>query len=358
MSALEFLVSQISNISNRSSNVLDLVFVNEPNDFSICEDSNTIIEKEQQDPSHKPYEIKVDYSIQSSCNVEVIYCYNSGHYDRLSAQMEDVNFQHEFSVRDLDSAYEFFVRTVKRMIDQNVPTIRVKKYSNRPKWWTSELQHLKNSRDKLFKRKGNGALTLEYERALKDFNELNDRLHHDHLIRVQENIKNDPAAFWKFARINGGIDAYPNQMSYGDKVGRTTNEIVGLFADYFESIYVNDEEPWEFDDVYEVTSDSVDIEVSLFDVENAIQSKWNSGAGPDEIKPLVVKKCSTASVWPIWLLYQKTFEEGKTPAAMKISKIVPVYKRKGDKATIRCAAWFSQQKICCNKLIESVRTGI
>ncbi|XP_037033033.1 uncharacterized protein LOC119072019 [Bradysia coprophila] len=190
--------------------------------------------------------------------------------------------------------------------------------------------------NKVFLNECNGALTLEYERALKDFNELNDKLHHDHLIRIQENIKSDPAAFWKFARINGGIDAYPNQMSYGDRVGRTTNEIVDLFAEYFESIYVNDEEQWEFDDVFVASSDSVDIEVSLFDVENAIQSlKWSSGAGPDEIKPFVVKKCSTAFVWPIWLLYQKTFDEGKIPAAMKMSRIVPVYKRKGDRAEVK-----------------------
>ncbi|XP_037030196.1 uncharacterized protein LOC119070020 [Bradysia coprophila] len=258
MSALEFLdkmmsmtLSQISNISNRSSNVLDLVFVNEPNDFSICEDRNTIIEKEQQDPSHKPYEINVDYS----CNVEVktIYCYNNGHYDR---------------------------------------------------------------RDKLFKRKCNGALTLEYEIALKDFNKLNDRLQHDHLIRIQENIKNDPAAFWKFARINGGIDAYPNQMSYGDRVGRTTNEIVDLFAEYFESIYVNDEEPWEFDDAFVASSDSVDIEVYLFDVENAIKSlKLSSGAGPDEIKPR-----STRAKYRLQLRYRELYTGTK---------------RKGDRAEVK-----------------------
>lgn len=344
-SALEFLdkmltlpMFQLSNIQNRYTNVLDLVFVNETSEFRIREDSNTIVERDQQDPSHKPYEINVDYSAESSCNVEVktIYCYKRGNYERLCAQLEAINFQHEFNMRDVDSAYEFFIRTVKDLVDRNVPTIRIKKYSNKPKWWTSELQHLKNRRDKLFKRKSDAASTLEYEQALNEFNELNDRLYQNHINRIQENIKSDPAEFWKFARINGGNDKYPSRMNYGDKTGLSTSEIVNLFAEYFESIYVRDEEPWEFEDIYTEMNNAVDVQVSLFDIDKAISKlKNNSGAGPDGLKPIVVKICSSAMVWPIWLLYRKSFEEGKIAKGMKMSRVVPVYKRKGDKSNVK-----------------------
>lgn len=63
--------------------------------------------------------------------------------------------------------------------------------------------------------------------------------------------------------------------------------------------------------------------------------KWKSGAGPDETKPLVIKKCSSAMVWPFWLLYRKSFDEGKIAEAMKISRVVPVYKRKGPKTDVK-----------------------
>ena len=125
-------------------------------------------------------------------------------------------------------------------------------------------------------------------------------------------------------------------MQFGESVAKSKSDIVNLFASYFESIYVKDDEPWEFEDIYVESGEAVDIHVSLFDIESAIhQLKWKSGAGPDEIKPLVIKKCSSAMVWPIWLLYQKSFDEGKIPEAMKLSRVVPVYKRKGSKTDVK-----------------------
>lgn len=329
---------QISNVCNRYSNVLDLVFVNEPSDFNLCIESNCIIDGQQQDPSHIPYEINVDYSEQLSNNVEVItvYQYTKGNYERMCAQLEGINFQHEFMSRDIDSAYEFFVQTMKALIDQNVPKVKVKKYSNKPKWWTSDLQRLRNRCAKLSKRKLGVEPTPEFVKSLAEFNDLKDRLYNEHVLRIQENIKNDPAEFWKFARINRGVERYPNEMHLDGNVGKSTNEIVNLFAEYFESIHVRDEESWEFDDVYVVPSDCEEVSLSMLDIDDAIQSlKWKSGAGPDGIKPMVIKMCSSAVVWPMWLLHQKAFDGGKIAEAMKVSRVVPVYKGKGDKKDVK-----------------------
>lgn len=80
----------------------------------------------------------------------------------------------------------------------------------------------------------------------------------------------------------------------------------------------------------------MEIDISLFDIESAISSlEWNSGAGPDELSPYVIKKCETAIVWPIWLLYQKSVDEERIPDAMKVSQTVPVYKRKGVKSDVK-----------------------
>ena len=340
--ALDFLekmlslpLSQLSNFRNKASNVLDLVFVNNPNDFTLCDDKFSIIDSSQQDPFHIPYEINVDYSACESINVELvtIYQYARGNYERMCMQLEAVNFQHEFNMRNVDDAYEFFCRTMKNIVDQNVPKVTIKKYTNKQKWWTSELQRLKNRRDKLYKRKSNDAESMNnYEIALNEFNELSKRLEDEYHHRIQENMKSDPAEFWKFARMNRGVDKYPNEMRYNEKIAKTKAEIVNLFADHFESICVPDDEPWNFDDVYVPLSGAVDIDISLFDIEAAIYSlKWKSGAGPDGLKPLIVKSCASVITWPIWLLYQKSFDAGKIAKAMKLSRIVPVYKRKGDK---------------------------
>ena len=73
----------------------------------------------------------------------------------------------------------------------------------------------------------------------------------------------------------------------------------------------------------------------MFDVEAGINSlKWKSGAGPDQLSPYVIKMCTSTVVWPIWLLFQKSFDVGKIPDTLELSRIVPIYKRKGEKSNV------------------------
>lgn len=146
---------QLSNIVNAANNVLGLLFSNVPDCISICEDQSGIINAKQQDLSHRPYEISIDYcgkNLMAAVETE-IFCYKKGNYERMSEQIESINFQHEFNMRNPDEAYEFFVAKLNELILNNVPKTVVKKWPNRPEWWSNELQNLKNRRDKAFKRK-------------------------------------------------------------------------------------------------------------------------------------------------------------------------------------------------------------
>lgn len=96
----------------------------------------------------------------------------------MSMQIEAVSFQHEFRIRDVDSAYEFLCETMRTLVDRNVPKVMVKEFGSKPKWWTPQLQRLKNHRDKLYKRKNQDAKSMNcYEAALSEFSELCSRLH-------------------------------------------------------------------------------------------------------------------------------------------------------------------------------------
>lgn len=37
--------------------------------------------------------------------------------------------------------------------------------------------------------------------------------------------------------------------------------------------------------------------------------------------------CADSIVWPIWLLFQKSFEGGIVPERLKLSRVVPVFKK-------------------------------
>lgn len=329
---------QLSNIQNAASNVLDLLFVNDYVDVRIAVDQSMIIERSQQDICHMPYEILFEYSKRSIINQREkvnILCYKRGNYQRMCRQLDGVNFAHEVNRRNVNSAFDYFFDVMDTITRANVPSVTVTTNTNRPKWWTNELQRLKNVRNKLYKRKLRGGDESEYLAALNRFDKLNEHLRTDYVTRVQANIASDPSAFWNYAKLNSKSSAYPNEMRYNENVGTTPQAIVESFADHFESIYVPDEEEWSFEGVYQSQPSFTEIAVSLFDIERAVGSlKWGGGLGSDMISPYVVKKCVDSIVWPIWLLFQKTMEGGVIPERLKLSRIVPVFK-KGDKADIK-----------------------
>lgn len=109
-----------------------------------------------------------------------------------------------------------------------------------------------------------------------------------------------------------------------------------MFADFFEGLYVKDEIPVDFDEVYgEEPNDAWEVcSTGMFDIENAIDNlDVKSSAGPDDIAPIFMKKCVDGLVWPLWILHRKQMELGTISSKLKISKVVPVYKKKGKKMT-------------------------
>lgn len=323
---------QMSNVQNKSGNVLDLVFSSSFDDVHVTVDRSALIERDQQDLYHEPYEIIIDcyeYKSHEKSWIET-YNYKRGDYQSICRLLKSVNFAHIYNGMNVENAFTHFYEVVLNAIDDYVPKIRIRKYSSKPKWWNKEIQQRKNRRDKLYKRRNNGNAShlKEYEIALDDFNQTCAVRQSEYIDEVQRNIASNPKEFWKFARLSSKTSNYPGQMNYGGRHADTTANIVELFADYFESLYTRDEIPWNFDEVFCEQNGAKDINVSLFDIEAAINSlKWSKNAGLDGLAPHVIKMCVGDIVWPIWLLFQKTFECSIIPGRIKASKVIPIYKK-------------------------------
>lgn len=167
---------QLSNIENIANNLLDLVFVDEPARVMVCEASTAI--SVPTDAFHRPLVITVAVE-KHTADAEIIeiYCYNRGNYARMNRELNSFNFAQEFNSLNVDAAYELFHTVLNRLLNENVPKIQIKVKSNRPKWWTQQLQTLKNRKNTLYKRKQVGQITDEYVNALKEFDELHGKLH-------------------------------------------------------------------------------------------------------------------------------------------------------------------------------------
>lgn len=324
---------QLSNEKNAFNNVLDLVFVNEIGDFDMEVDKARIIGRNQQDPAHVPYEITFTYCKKDTSmknRKTQVVCYKSGHYERMRQQLEQINFQHEINSRDIDSAMSFFHSTMETLVINNVPTKTITLNDNKPVWWNKRLQRLKNRRDKLYKRRHyNVAAKNHYEDVMREFDDLSEKTFQRYIDNVQADMALNPAEFRNFVKVNRkSTSSYPTEMYLHETNGSTPNQIVDLFADFFESSYVPDDLNWSFEDVYQTPLSYEEIDVSLHDIETAIHLlKWKGGLGPDAISPFVIKMCAESLTWPLWLLFQKMFEGGRIPSALKTARVVPVFKK-------------------------------
>lgn len=333
---------QLSNIKNIASNVLDLLFVNDLGDIQLCQASVAITELVGIVRFHPPLEITFEYqatenSSSSSSNETVeVFVYSRGNYERMTQQLNAINFAHIFDRMDVVSAFDYFYCLMDRLIMENVPRTKRKKKNNKPKWWTRELQKKKNKRDKMYKNKPKNIMTPEYTEALKDFNILQDSAYNEYIAEVQENIFSNPSEFWSYAKMKQNKPVYPSEMKFNGRKCDHPEQIVELFADFFESIYERNDGETNFDDIYHnEPDDSIEINLTMLDIERAINQLETKGSSvPDNLPTAIIKNCIDGIVWPLWILYQKTYEVGSIDSRLKMSRVIPVFKKKGSRINI------------------------
>jgi len=51
----------------------------------------------------------------------------------------------------------------------------------------------------------------------------------------------------------------------------------------------------------------------------------DKSAGPDDVHPMLLKKCATAVAEPLSIIFNKSFVDGHVPADWKKANIVPIY---------------------------------
>lgn len=61
-------------------------------------------------------------------------------------------------------------------------------------------------------------------------------IYNEYINQVEENILENPAEFWSYAKIKQKKTKYPIEMHYDGRKSDTPEGIVESFADYFESV--------------------------------------------------------------------------------------------------------------------------
>lgn len=302
---------QLNHISNDAGNYLDLMFTQNECLFSINHAPATLTNIKQTDSPHPPLEIAVNVSLTAQQTDEFIeiYAYSKGNYQNIINDLNRINFAEVFHGMSTDDAFDYFYSILNDTINKNVPLVKIKCNKNKPKWWNTELQKLKNKRNKEWKRSNGDSSNVQYKKALNDFNDRNEEIYTNYINEIQSQFKSNPSMFWKFARERTKSAAYPSVMSYNDKTADTSQNIANLFADNFKTYYSADDKNIDLVRILSRCSDDAnEIQISMFDIENTINDKikFNGAVGADGISPKFIHMCKDSLIWPLWILYQKT----------------------------------------------------
>ena len=216
-----------------------------------------------------------------------------------------------------------------------------------PKKWKKKrkdktLRHLRSRRRKLNKRMvdAKGKMKLKFEeligRATLDIKVHVKKKQLGEEERVAAAVKVNPKFFFSHAKSLSKVKSTVAPLARKDGLLTTDPKEK---AEILQSQYVKVfSDPGEVDpevaveQIIEGEAEISDITFTKEDIERALgELKPNSAAPPGDIPSIVLKNCRQSLSYPIWVIWQSSFESGTIPSVMKEQFICPIFK-KGDRS--------------------------
>ena len=152
-----------------------------------------------------------------------------------------------------------------------------------------------------------------------------------------ETIKSNPKYFYSYAKRSSKNKSSiaPLQTPEGtltndaqEKAELLQTQYVGVFSDP-QAADLDKSLSWVQPNV---TDTLEDLHFSTKDIEDALSELDPYSAAPDhDIPAMILKACKTELAYPLWLMWDKSFQSGIIPPDLKLQEISPIYK-KGSKA--------------------------
>lgn len=335
---------QINGVYNICSNLLDLVFVNVPNECTV----NRV------DPVTLP-EDRYHPTIEISCNIQGLdcaknvtkkeknFCFQRTNYADFNNLLYNTNWLQLLSIPNglpnpVDKMIKIFYETMYQYMDECIPKISPRS-QNGPPWNSKQLSSLKNLKNKYYKKYKKYGHAFDYRKysvLRAEHNLLNAQLYKNYLTKMKHSFKHNPRSFFTFVnskRKNCGTPTFMKDLSTESS---NESEISNLFAEFFASTYSNaefdDDEPYPFN-----VHSTQTISIPLLDTTHIIKClknfKSSMSCGPDGIPSCLLKNCALAIATPLVIIFNTSLKYGYFPKIWKESFLIPLFKS-GNKSNI------------------------
>lgn len=288
------------------------------------------------DVYHPPIIVTTAFEACSEKSQATFRNYKRVNWKQLNASLMNIHWETILGdSENIDEKVENFYSELLKHLDVHCPIITAKKRAH-PSWFSKEaILLLKNkiAYHRNWKRCKNPTDGAEFSEARR---KLKKQLYLDHKKFIEDTeaqLRENPKDFWKFVsakKSNGSCNL--ESMHFEGKTSGNSLESANLFAEYFGSIYTSNTSSLPDEDKQNSESNPSTISFNNLFLplhkiyETLAQLDEKKASGPDDLPPILFKRCSIALSIPLFEIYNSSLNSGTFPTRWKHAHITPIHK--------------------------------
>ena len=271
----------------------------------------------------------------NSAGVKYTRLWHKGNYSAISEELMSVCWDSLFEGESVDSSYEIFLNMYQELVERYVP---LKECNTGTGFRLRPPRSLLRRRQILWQefcsiRNDMGrshALTTRaweaYSVVNQDYRNYTVNRQKEHELELVRKIGEMPKLFHSYLRRKKKGNPPIGPLKQGDSLISNAVEMSDVFLDCFIGVF-NPRVPSNASPHQHCNVSMDNLSISLGDVLAAL-SKLNvsRAPGPDDVHPHLLKSCSGAVAFPLFLIFVKSLRSCELPAAWKCSIVVPLFK--------------------------------
>ena len=338
-------ILQPTRLSSKSASLIDNIFYNDIETSSNGGNLTTSIS------DHFPQFCLLDIFDKDRPKKEIKFGRSYKHFNQneFENELKKIDWNHVLQGKNSDSAFEFFFKTVEKLLDEMAPVRRLSKkemeLQKRP-WITFGLLKSMGDRDKIYKKlvkekdiTVRAELLNIYKIKRNLVKMLTRKAKRDYYISFFEENRTDIKKTWEGIRnivnINKKTRVTPTSLNYKNEVKSSKIDKARALNDFFVNIGngIEDKIPHGNKDFSAYLGQpncfSLTINpLSATEVVDMIKvSKTSKACGPNSIPSKILKANAYILAEPLTYLINLSLIQGKFPQLLKLADVCPIYKK-------------------------------
>ncbi len=321
---LEKGLSQLVTEPTRGDNLLDLVFISEPNLVS-----HISVEEPFGESDHNAVKFSSSFLTNSVCNTaeQMRYNFRKANYMNMAQALDQVDWSSIFqSCSTVQQMWDSFLAVLWPLIESNVPKQKNNRTSSK---WPPRIRHL-IAKQKRLHRKFRQDPTPTAKTAWKSASNKARLATRQELLDKETEVLNNGTDnhFWRF--VNSKLSCrsgLPSIQRNDGTFAESDGEKVEIFNAYFASVFQPDQTASPHLDKEDVRplSTVTFLPETVFAHLSLLPSKCSSGV--DGLPSILFKKLAFQLAKPLSSIFEVSFQTSTLPSDWLVSLVTPIHKK-------------------------------